>query len=672
MKTLHPNTNHSSEMVADQPGFSLSFYALFIALIFGMSFRLTFSDEKVKTEIEKASVKIHPELVFQIQSAQVSLSDGFLPEVAIVVRGISTESERNCWGRPKVELDELKLPLSFSELLSGRFNFDRVVLGQLRLELRSKPEGLCEEKSNSAETSSEGDGPLTTAEPLGENASQPQTETSTNRGRINSVQIQRLQLIFGPLQQAEVELRRVRLDVQNHRPQKILLRSQVNFTGSALAGEFSSLANLELLFSESESVSFNLTGAWREGSYKAEALYDLKQKNLQLTGHGDHLPLSSLTTFFKNYGWIDWSFKGGQSWASFKLDYSASKLKIRDLLLDGDLGEIRSPELDYDLMTKKLKPVEIQVSGLSLDKLVAALSQKLEKSPYFGKLGLFNGLIKMDSSQDYEVIGDHSGLEFIFSNRGQRAVQVISGMSGFAKKNSQGWFLEVNRIRPQEGVFEGRLRAKSDSSLNRVELDLKVDDLVLSPTIQELMTSGGAVQGIESQMKIDIQEGQLRTLRGDFILRGLSTEGLNIDDLELSFSPVQEGLQGRARTRGVSLLAQSRLGEIVSLKFDREVLAQDLSFSAGRAQFRSQSFRDLSWSDFALTGKSAKVQSQGAWSQEGILNGQITFENADSGTLKRKKNFVLSGSRDLPVIISSQGSDQESRQQPRQESSGNE
>jgi hypothetical protein len=644
MKTLKSNLSYSSEMVADQPGFSLSFYALFIALVFGMSFRLTFSEDKVKSEIEKASAKIHPELVFQIQSAQVSLSDGFLPEVAIVVRGISTESEKKCWGRPKIELDELKLPLSFSELLSGHFNFDRVVLGQLRLELRSAPEGPCEEKSTSAEPSSKTDLKLPASETF--------SKASRDRGRIDSVQIQRLQLIYGPLQQAEIELRRVRLDVQSHRPQKILLRSQVNFTGSALAAEFSSLANLELLFSESESVSFNLSGAWREGSYKADALYDLKQKNLRLTASADHLPLSSLTIFFQNYGWIDWSFKGVQGWASFKLDYSSSKVRIRDLLLDGDLGEIRSPEFDYDVVTKKMKPVEIQVSGLSLDKLVAALSQKLEKSPYFGKLGLFNGLIKLDSAQDFEVIGDHSGLEFIFSNRGRRAVQIISAMSGFAKKNSQGWFLEVNRIRPQEGVFEGRLRAKSDASLDRVELDLKVDDLVLSPAIQELMTSGGAVQGIESQMKMDIHEGKLKTLRGDFILHGLSTEGLNVDDLELSFSPVQEGFQGRVRMRGVSLFSQSRIGEIVSTQFDQKILATDLTFSEGRAQFKSHSFRDLSWSDFVLTGKAVKVQSKGAWAQDGLLSGQITFENSSAGTSKIKKTFILSGSRELPVVDS--------------------
>lgn len=657
MSSVDTNSHHSSDMVADQPGFSLSFYALFVALIFGMSFRLTFSDEKVKAEIEKAASKIHPELTFQVQSAQVSLSDGFLPEVAIVVQGIATESSKRCWGSPKIELDELKLPLSFSQLLSGRFNFDRVLLGQLRIELREKPEGPCSQTGASQlQNFSQMARAVASEQSPSRNPSQnPTSAEVTDRGLIETVQIQRLQLIYVPLSDAEIEFRRVLLDIQSHAPQQIKIQSQVNFTGSVLAGELSSMANLEMLYSESKSLSLLLNGAWREGSYKIQSSYQMDSKQVNVSGKVDHLPLSSFSALLQKYGLISWSLKGIQSWATFSLEYQSQdqnkgRLQLKDLLLDGDLGEVRLGEMNLDLGRKKISPVEVQVSGLSLDRLISGLSESVQKSSYFGKLGIFNGLVKMNSADDFEVIGDHSGLEFTFSNRGRRSVQVISAMSGFARKNEDGWFLEVNRVRPQEGVFEGRLRAKADSDLEKVMLDVKVDELVLSPAVQELMTSGGMVQQIESQMNVDIQKGKLKTLQGDFVLRGLSTEGLAVDTLQLSFLPVPEGFQARARARELQVQKESFLGEVIKARFSERAIRQDLAFLDGRAQLRSQNFSDLSWEGLSLKGPQMALQSQGKWSSEGQLQGSIRFENTLRGRQKEQLKFTLSGSREFPVF----------------------
>jgi hypothetical protein len=97
-----------------------------------------------------------------------------------------------------------------------------------------------------------------------------------------------------------------------------------------------------------------------------------------------------------------------------------SPLEVRNLQIEGDIGEIFSSQINISSLDPlKYKPIIFDLKRVNLQNLLSSLNQNPAKNN-MGSLGFFSGKLELASENSAHLVGEHQGLEFIFSNKGQR------------------------------------------------------------------------------------------------------------------------------------------------------------------------------------------------------------------------------------------------------------
>ena len=119
-KSQDPFKDLNKELVAEQPGLGVSLAGLALVLLFGFGLRFLCQSDRYLELVENATRQIDPRVQAHVGTVELSLADGMLPELAVVIKNIEAESSETCWMRPSLEVDEVKLPLDFFKLLQGQ------------------------------------------------------------------------------------------------------------------------------------------------------------------------------------------------------------------------------------------------------------------------------------------------------------------------------------------------------------------------------------------------------------------------------------------------------------------------------------------------------------------------------------------------------------------------
>jgi len=640
-------------LVAEQSGFALSMAGILLSIFIGLTVKSSLAPEKVLRLIDQAAARIDKRMNAKVGAAWISLSDGIFPEVSVVVKDLVISSEEGCWMRPHLEVDEMKLPMSFFQLIRGRIHIHQILAGDVALTLRA-PLSECKERSP-ASAPQEGTATSASQVPTGGQLAADIRELSKAGGQIDEISIQNFHIHYLPIAFTTVNIRDFNIQVSSENPKIIHSAGILYLAGETLSGDYSSTAKVAVDFVENEETQWkiSMSGQWREGHYDFKVGYRPENQNLDLDLNMEHIPLSQVFPLMRKYHLLQSDFNGKQIWltvrAKAKGDASniqALPIEVEKLRFEGDIGEIESRNIQIlSLEPFRYQPLDVEIKSLKLDELLIFLNRP-HPSPILGKLGTIHGKATFSRAGDVSVQGDLSGLEFIFSNRGALQVQTLSLISGSILFQQNRWNIKIDRLRPVEGVFLGNVQITADHNWKKINLRAHIDDLTFGPPIQKLMTGGGELGSLSADLTANFQEGELKEINGSLNTSEMTLDQMNIRSSKFIVQTKGKTLYFDSRLQGIHLHESSPAYLFLSRYMEEKNRKSGITMQSANLKMRSQFLNDLWFESLQLKLLDGYLELKGGWDQNGQLSGQVKVSSS-----AKVNRYELSGYRDRPELI---------------------
>ncbi|WP_232469277.1 hypothetical protein [Bdellovibrio bacteriovorus] len=620
---------------------------LILAFLLGYTTKSLLSPARLAARIEKAASHIHKDVKVSFGSAHVSLSNGILPRFAVIISNVRMESSQTCWAAPVMEIDELRLPLSFLNLIQGRAPVRVVEANSVTLTLRddfkdcdpTDPEQIPASRPRPAVTLS------------------PSEQSQKYRNDVRGISVRTLKITSAKHPQYSTELMNFAVKVKSFEPKVIEVTAKTHLMKDSQVGDYLSHANLYLQYKESPeaAVQAHFFGNWREGHYSVIANYTLGDQLLAVETDLKHIPLSQILAILQKYQLASRDLNGRQVWMSSKArmagpvdEIRTLPLEIRDLRLEGDLGEMHVEKINIgSLEPLKYEPILVDVKKLDIEKLLVLLNRTKQTS-ILGHLGSFTGRAEIVSDQKMRMRGEHAGLEFVFSNKGQRELQVIESMVGDIALDQDQWSFQIKRVEPRGGVFVGDLSLRADRDFKAVAVKTHIDELQLALPVQKLMTNGGEIGLMSLDGDLRFGEGKVQSLKGLLRLNSMNVEGVGLGKTRASFDWSKGEVLLNAQVQSMKVSPNSPTAEVL-----RPVTLNSwwhdgvLNLSGLTGQLGAKSAKDFSWKGFqAQASKTGKLSTEGSWNEEARLKGHVQVKDG-----KIQRRWQIQGTRELPQFV---------------------
>ncbi|WP_253696729.1 hypothetical protein [Bdellovibrio bacteriovorus] len=648
-KRSYSRSASDKHLIAEQPGMVILISGFLLAFFIGYTTKSLLSPSRVATRIEKAASHIHKDIKVTFNSAHFSLADGILPRIAVIITGVRMESAKECWGAPVLEVDELRLPFSFLNVLRGRGPIKNIEANLVQLNLRNSIKDCAAEEIEQQQGSGAVSAPLVTLTP-----SEPSTKY---RNDISGVYVQKLRITAEKYPQYYSELLNFAVKVKSFEPRVIELTAKSHLLKDDQVGDYLSHANLYMQYKESPeaTVQTHFFGNWREGHYSIIANYTIDDRMLAIESDLKHIPLSQILGILQKYNLASKDLNGRQVWISSKArmmgavdDLYKIPLEVRDLRLEGDLGEMKVDKIDITALEPlKYTPIIVDVKRLDIAKLLVLLNRPKDTS-VLGELGSFTGRAEIHSDRKMKMSGEHRGLEFVFSNKGQRETQVIENMVGDISLDGDTWNFQVKRVEPRGGVFIGDVKVKADRDFEEINIKAGVDEISFAAPVQSLMTNGGEIGLVSIDGDIRLKKGQLDFLKGLVRVDAMNVEGMQFNKTKATLDWSHGEVQLNTQVRSLKVSSASAGAGILKQVTEPSWWNQNaLTMSDLTGQFQFKSLKNLTWKNFqAQTGKNGRLVTDGSWNEEGRLKGHV--HNRDG---KVHRRWVIEGTRETPVFV---------------------
>jgi len=264
-------------------------------------------------------------------------------------------------------------------------------------------------------------------------------------------------------------------------------------------------------------------------------------------------------------------------------------------------------------------------------------------SPALGDLGMFNGTAHFINPEQLTLRGDYSGLEFIFSNRGSRQTQALSLISGELELKKNRWQIQIDRIKPVEGIFEGKVKMAADKNFKNLDIDAQISELGLSPKIQSLMTGGGSLGALSGQLKVQLKEAQIADLNGQVKWDQLLIEGVRMAKPKIALKMQSQELRMDINASELEITPKDSIALFSSLF--QNLGTNDILMQSASVQIRTKQFKTLSWDRFQAQSSYGSFRSTGGWSESSELSGKLQIVGKNS---KSSKTWKIQGTRNQP------------------------
>lgn len=638
-------------LIAEQPGMALLLTGLAIAIFIGFTVKSVLSPARVTAQIEKAASHIHKDVKVQFEKAEFSLSDGILPQMAVLITNIKMESEQICWGSPYLEIDQLRLPVSIVSALRGQGALRdiqaNIVKLTLRQDFRTCPQ-FSEDDENVAGSKPEKKTPLVTLS--------PPEEQQRYQNDIRSIKIGKFSVAARQYPQYNPELLNFNVKVLSYNPRVIELTAKSHLMKDEDFGDYMSHANLYMRYKESpeRSLQTHFFGNWREGHYSVIANYTMDENLLAVETDLKHIPLSQILRLLQKYNLASKELNGRQVWISSKArvvapvdELRSSPMEVRDLRLEGDLGDMRVDTIKVkSIEPLTYEPIAVDIQKLDVEKLLVLLNRP-KKTSMLASLGEFTGRAELVSDKNMRLTGEHRGLEFVFSNKGQRELQGIRAMTGDIALKDNTWSFDVRRVEPVGGVFLGRVNLKADRDFKEVMMKADVREISFGNNVQRLMTNGGQVGPMSLEADIKLTDGELRYLKGLALLDSMNLEGMSFGKTRSTFDWKDKELQLRTQVASLEVSESSPAASVLkTVSYPNWWSDKNIKLSAVDGEFRIKSLQNSEWRKFqAQVGKNGRLTSDGGWNTSGELHGHVLAKEA-----RESQRWQISGTRETPLF----------------------
>ncbi len=646
-------------LVTEQPGMRVLIIGLAVAFFLGYITKSMLSPARVAAQIEKAASHIHKDIKVTFESAQVSLSNGILPRFSVVITKAQLESNEACWMSPVLQIDELRLPVSFWGIITGTSLIKKVETDNVVLTLRGNLKD-CEKKAEVEK--------LETAQKSAPLVSlSPNEQAQKYRNAVSELTIQNFKILLNEYPQYPSEFLNFAIKVKSFEPKVIEVTAQTHLLRDEQYGDYLSHANLFIEYKESPEpqVQAHFFGNWREGHYSMIGNYTIADHLLNVETDLKHIPLSQVLSLMQKYDLASKDLNGKQVWISANSRMTAdvrkikeAPLEVKNFRVEGDLGEMSSDQITFTkLEPLRYKPINIDVKRMHVARLLNFLNRE-QSHKILGDLGSFSGRAEIKSENSIHLTGEHTGLEFIFSNKGQRESQVIDRMLGDIDLDGDFWTFKVQRVEPRGGNFLGNVIMKADRDFHDVDLKAHIDEMTFAPQVQKLMTNGGEVGIASLNADAKVLNGDLSYLKGLLRIEKMSVEGMDFGKTRGDFDFVHnkitltskvQSLKVHLDSPGAGLLRQTTQPEWWN---NQQLEMQDLG-----GQFHFKDMKHLQWKNFqAKLAKDRRLTVDGSWDEQGQLKGSLQVRDG-----KAIKKYILEGTREQPSFTAENASSKRMR-----------
>ncbi len=665
----NPYAYQDKYLIAEQPGLVVLVSGLLIAIFIGLIFRALISPNRIRPLIERAASNVHKEMQIKFDNAEVSISDGFFPRLAVVVSGIRMDSKQECWMSPSLDVDQLRLPISFLSLLKGHGGIQEVQADNVRLTLRSDYKNCLSETTaaNSAMPTATGSS-LKTKNTQAEQSSinkrismqKVEPVSAQNYSNlINSIKIENFQVSHQLYPTYRAEFYDISLLVKKFNPREFVLNAKTHLLKDEQVGDYLAHANIHLEFSDAiePTAQLHIFGNWREGHYSLVSQYNFNDHNLNLETEIKHIPLSQIINILNKYQLIDQRLNARKLWLSLRSKYNGPAEKIAssvneltNLQLDGDEIEIDVDKIVFRSFNPvKFDPIVLNINKLNLDSALNIYNRRIN-TPIFAHLGVFKGKAEVISSENMRLFGNYSGLEFIFSNKGQRELQSISNMRTDAQFARNQWSIQFSKIEPTAGVFSGDIKLNASSNFSEAEVKIRADEVALNPSVQRLMTQNGDLGILGAHIDVKSKDGKLVDFKGNLKSNRMLIEGVEMIGSKIDFNMVDQSLSLGVQVANMNLAKNSAAMQIAGTVLSPLVSSDKVSLSQMRGKVKTKEFKQLQWQNFSAQSNAHKIETNGAWDSEGALSGKVIVK-----AKKETLGWEIGGSRSEPKFIEDAG-----------------
>jgi hypothetical protein len=559
--------------VDSQAGWRALFFSAALACACGLGFRLHFSPERVKREVEAAIGTQRFSLKFD--AAELRLARGIVPEIAVVMSQVEFAPDARC-AEPSVTISSVVVPFRLLSLISGRPSVGIVHGDDLAVDL-DLVKRKCDSDNAAVSTPSTPPSTLTSAVKVG---------ASRVRGLASSApprwwtpeQLKAVQAVVEGFEFARAKL------LFENKTKNIYLE---DFSAVTEAGADSVSVSTGLRISPEVAYGETLPPFWIDAEATAESadvtiearlsegrlsllagFKPLSDGGVEIDAHAavSSVPLSTLIPLLTKSGIASERFNPKFLWFNCAVDikgpfqglFDSSPMRLSSCMVEGGGSRLavakatRLPNgswepFDVDLQTLDIRRV-LETFGLQGPDGVAS---------NFGRL---SGLLEVRGSDEAHFNGALEGVDLRFSNRNSHAIQHVRKLA--AKIDVTGGRAKgvIDGVELERGRFEGEIRIDMDRRFHQGEVKVDVRELVFSDGVQRTMVNGhlGRISGKGS---LGFEKGEVAKFQASVKLDDL--EGDEIRAKEVAFTSDYSGEDVSLNMKAPSL-DLSRKSEVFS------------------------------------------------------------------------------------------------------------
>lgn len=638
MKAKPPRIKES--LVTDQKGRQIFMLGLILAIALGFTFRSVFSPQSLHQYLLKATESVGEQTQISWSQTHLDLRDGsFLPRFSVAIENLRVVSIDTCIGEPILFSKLVEVPISLFDWLTNARPLNTLILNDSFLEFRKPLE--CQKKPVEKKT----EDPL-----VGRVVRIKSKEETQNRPPLvlrefifNNLKVRDSKLIF-----SDWQMDRIRFQIRDNQPWYVSLEALFPIPETEGIDSVESQVELKVLYKEfpTPMADVNLQGHWREGSFKAEGTWDPTRETWKLTSQFDHFPFQFLKLIAQKAK-APWNWPSQPMWFSFNMDARDQKwdlanvdLLLRSLQIEGDLGELKVPDLRViSLKPFRVEPFVFQAEKIDLSPIFGNL---LRRSEPLASLGQLSGQGQWLAQNDFRFLGQLENIHL--QTPSWLAVQtdwVLRSDSFQANLIKSRWNIQASELQIQNKKLGGDLNLQGDQDLKRAAVKFHFQ---MEQAPARLFPWIGSV---------DIKDLSLSGAWGWSPAPGESAPA----QWQLGWSEARnevvemQAYSGQIKRQKDLWELKSKLGQLKVMQKLRSLESSDLKPISWPLEV-SNSNQVLTWNERGLSWifSSSGVQSDGKRSESGQLNGRLQISNLHYNLTQEslEQPLLIESRSDLP------------------------
>lgn len=640
-------TVENNDLITEQPAWAILSSGLLVSFFLGFALKSYFNPARLSERISEAAQKIHPSLQIQFESSYLSLSRWGIPKLEVVITQVQAVSSLACWGQPKIHIDEIRIPLSFRSLLSQKDPIQGVELATARVHFTQAPHS-CAASAQQKQSSEQLTTSLVAISPVSGKTAPGMAQGSG----LEFFSIKHIQIHFDHEPRYYTELKNIQLIVQQSAPLKIVMDAGTELFKNEVVGDYLSNSKLRIEFDEGDdqSVLVHFFGNFREGYYSVIAKGSLSDRSVRMESELQNIPLGAVLSMLQRYGQSRSEVNANNLWLSLKAQsfFSADEihkagLNISKLAIEGDLLDLVADKVVINrLEPLSYEPIKVDIQNLNIQKVFEFYGRP-HPTKAMGDLGVFKGSAEIRSENEISLVGILSGLEFIFANKGLREVQTVDSTLLDAQFLAGAWKLRLTNPQLLSGQLIGEVEVKADRFLNSVSMDLKIDELLLSPQVQKIMTEDGKIGALEARLQWDIRDKETKNMSGNVQLLETELAGLKLAKASAQIGFANQAIFVKSRATNLDIKGGEPLAVMKTFVGDQP----EVRIEQAQMDFYIESEKALSWKNAQGTLQDGTlIRTSGGWNSDGLLAGNVTSQTRTA----KKKNWKILGTRNAPLF----------------------